>query len=169
MTSLTHPLRTICLALACSLAAVAQGAAATLPAGLVEVLVASGLRRPTAMTFAPDGRLFICEQGGTLRVVKNNTLLSTPFLTVTVSSTGERGLLGVPFDPAFATNGFVYIYYTATSPTVHNRVSRFTAAGDVAAANSDVAILDLDWWFMIIIPSADPNTSYSDIVLTTIP
>jgi len=96
------------------------------------------------MAFAPDGRLFICEQGGTLRVVKNSTLLATPFVTVTVNSSGERGLLGVAFDPAFATNGFVYIYYTATTPTVHNRVSRFTAVGDVAAAGSEVPILDLE-------------------------
>ena len=144
MTVLTHPLRTIGLALVCCLVSAAQAAAATLPTGFAEVLVAGGLRRPTAMAFAPDGRLFICEQGGTLRVVKNNALLPTPFLTVTVSSIGERGLLGVAFDPAFATNGFVYIYYTATSPTVHNRVSRFTATGDVAIANSEVAILDLE-------------------------
>ena len=144
MTSLTRLWGTTCLALACGVLPVAEGAAATLPTGFGEVLVASGLRRPTAMAFAPDGRLFICEQGGTLRVVKNDALLSTPFLTVTVSSTGERGLLGVAFDPAFATNGFVYIYYTATSPTVHNRVSRFTAVGDVAAANSEVTILDLE-------------------------
>lgn len=45
--------------------------------------------------FAPDGRLFVCEQGGRLRVVKNGALLAAPFLTVTVSSVGERGLLGV--------------------------------------------------------------------------
>ena len=52
--------------------------------------------------FAPDGRLFVCEQGGRLRVVKNGALLAAPFLTVTVSSAGERGLLGVAFDPSFA-------------------------------------------------------------------
>jgi glucose/arabinose dehydrogenase len=141
---LKRPARTIGLALACSLAILAPAAAATLPAGFAEVVVASGLRRPTAMAFAPDGRLFVCEQGGTLRVVKNSALLATPFLTVTVNSSGERGLLGVAFDPAFATNGFVYIYYTATTPTVHNRVSRFTAVGDVASAGSEVPILDLE-------------------------
>ena len=51
------------------------------------------------MQFAPDGRLFVCEQGGRLRVIKNGALLPTPFLTLTVSSSGERGLLGVAFDP----------------------------------------------------------------------
>ena len=58
--------------------------AATLPTGFTEALVASGLSNPTAMQFAPDGRLFVCEQGGRLRVIKNGALLSTPFLTVTV-------------------------------------------------------------------------------------
>ena len=118
--------------------------AATLPTGFTEALVASGLNNPTAMQFAPDGRLFVCEQGGRLRVIKDGALLSTPFLTVTVSSSGERGLLGVAFDPNFAVNQYVYVYYTATSPTIHNRVSRFTANGDVAAAGSEVVLLDLE-------------------------
>ena len=96
------------------------------------------------MTFAPDGRLFISEQDGALRIVKNGLLLPTAFVTLPVNSSGERGLLGVAFHPAFATNGFVYIYYTANSPTVHNRVSRFTAVGDVAQAGSEVIVLELD-------------------------
>jgi glucose/arabinose dehydrogenase len=118
--------------------------AAAVPGGFVEVPVASGLASPTAMQFAPDGRLFVCEQGGRLRVIKNGSLLPTPFLTLPVRSEGERGLLGVAFDPAFAINGHVYVYYTATSPTVHNRISRFTANGDVAIPGSEVVILDLD-------------------------
>jgi glucose/arabinose dehydrogenase len=131
----------VCVMLA--IGASAAGAA-TLPAGFTEALVASGLNNPTAMQFAPDGRLFVCEQSGRLRVIKNGSLLSTPFLTVTVSSSGERGLLGVAFDPNFAVNQYVYVYYTATSPAVHNRVSRFTANGDVAAAGSEVVLLELD-------------------------
>jgi glucose/arabinose dehydrogenase len=107
-------------------------------------IVASGLSNPTAMAFAPDGRLFVAEQGGQLRVIKNGALLATPFVTVTTDPSGERGLLGVAFDPNFATNQFVYVYYTAISPTIHNRVSRFTASGDVAVPGSEVIILDLD-------------------------
>ena len=120
------------------------GVAATVTAGFTDTLIASGLSRPTAMALAPDGRVFVCEQGGTLRVVKNGTLLTTPFVSVTVSSVGERGLLGVAFDLNFATNGFVYVYYTALTPTIHNRVSRFTAAGDVATAGSETIILELE-------------------------
>src|SRR5215207_8724562 len=59
-------------------------AAATLPSGFQETIVASGLATPTAMAVAPDGRIFVCQQGGQLRVIKNGALLTTPFLTVTV-------------------------------------------------------------------------------------
>jgi glucose/arabinose dehydrogenase len=122
----------------------AAATAATLPAGFTETRVAAGLSSPTAMTFAPDGRLFVAQQNGQLRVIKNGALLSAPFLTATVSSSGERGLLGVAFDPNFAANQFVYVYYTATSPTIHNRVSRFTASGDTAVPGSETVLLDLE-------------------------
>ncbi len=115
-----------------------------LPSGFTETQVASGLANPTAMQFAPDGRLFVCEQAGRLRVIKGGTLLSTPFITLTVNSAGERGLLGVAFDPGFATNRFVYLYYTATSPQIHNRISRFTANGDVVVPGSEVVIFELN-------------------------
>ncbi len=128
----------------CLLLSVVWVAGATLPSGFTETPIASGLSNPTAMQFAPDGRLFVCLQGGQLRVIKNNALLPAPFLTVTTNSSGERGLLGIAFDPNFATNQFVYVYYTATTPAIHNRVSRFTANGDVAVSNSEVPILDLE-------------------------
>ncbi|HYP02559.1 MAG TPA: PQQ-dependent sugar dehydrogenase [Pyrinomonadaceae bacterium] len=118
--------------------------AATVPAGFTDTLVAGNLTNATAMAIAPDGRIFVCLQDGNLRVVKNGALLPTPFLTVTVNASGERGLLGVAFDPNFASNNFVYVYYTATTPAIHNRVSRFTANGDVAVAGSETVLLDLD-------------------------
>jgi glucose/arabinose dehydrogenase len=120
---------------------------AVLLPGFSESTVASGLSAPSAMAFAPDGRLFITEQTGALRVVKNDTLFAIPFVTLKVDSRGERGLLGVAFDPDFANSGFVYVYYTVPgrkgSP-VHNRVSRFTAAGDRAARRSEKILVELD-------------------------
>jgi len=93
---------------------------------------------------APDGRIFVCQQGGALRVVKNGALLTTPFVSLTVDANGERGLLGLAFDPDFLNNHYVYLYYTTPTPSVHNRISRFTASGDVAAGGSEVVLLDLD-------------------------
>ncbi len=121
-----------------------KAGAAVLPPGFSESLVASGVSNPTAMAFAPDGRLFVCQQGGQLRVIKDGALLPSPFVSLTVDASGERGLLGVAFDPNFAVNHFVYVYYTATTPTIHTRVSRFTANGDVAAAGSETIILELE-------------------------
>src|SRR5207249_11505602 len=102
--------------------------AALLPPGFSESVVAGEIPNPTAMDFAPDGRLFVCQQDGRLRVIKSDVLLTTPFLSVTVDPGGERGLLGVAFDPSFANNQWVYVYYTAPGPPAHNRVSRFTAS-----------------------------------------
>jgi len=117
---------------------------ATLPSGFAELQVATGLASPTAMAFSPDGRLFVAEQGGRLRVIKNGTLLPTPFVTLNVSSAGERGLLGIAFDPAFVVNQYVYLYYTTATSPIHNRISRFTAMGDVVVPGSELPILDLD-------------------------
>ncbi|MBC7982549.1 MAG: PQQ-dependent sugar dehydrogenase, partial [Candidatus Obscuribacterales bacterium] len=134
------------LILMCGLAAAPSAKAATLPSGFTETRIASGLSSPTAMAFAPDGRLFVAEQSGRLRVIRDGVLLSTPFLTLSVSSVGERGLLGVAFDPSFASNGFVYVYYTTSTSPIHNRISRFTASAanpDVAATGSEVQIFNL--------------------------
>jgi glucose/arabinose dehydrogenase len=96
------------------------------------------------MEFAPDGRLFVCLQTGQVRVIKNGSLVATPFLNIQVDSSGERGLLGIAFDPNFINNHYVYVYHTVPTFPIHNRVSRFTAAGDVAAPGSEVIILNLD-------------------------
>jgi len=119
--------------------------AANLPSGFTEEQFGGNLSgSPTAMAFAPDGRLFVCQQGGQLRVIKTGSLLSTPFVSLTVDSSGERGLLGIAFDPNFATNHYLYVYYTVATSPIHNRVSRFTAAGDTAVPGSEAIILELD-------------------------
>jgi glucose/arabinose dehydrogenase len=119
--------------------------AANLPSGFTEEQFGGNLSgSPTAMAFAPDGRLFVCQQGGQLRVIKSGSLLSTPFVNLTVDSSGERGLLGIAFDPNFTTNHYLYVYYTVATSPIHNRVSRFTAAGDTAVPGSEAIILELD-------------------------
>src|SRR5687767_3091911 len=73
---------------------------AGVPANFADAPYVSGISSATSMAFAPDGRLFITQQGGSMRVATRNaagagTLLTTPFLTVSTDSAGERGLLGV--------------------------------------------------------------------------
>ncbi|MGH9967074.1 MAG: PQQ-dependent sugar dehydrogenase [Pyrinomonadaceae bacterium] len=114
-----------------------------LPSGFTSTLVAGGIPNPTAMAFAPDGRLFVCQQTGQLRVISNSVLLPDSFVNLAVNSSGERGLLGVAFDPDFTNSPFVYVYYTTASAPIHNRVSRFAASGDVAVG-SEIPLLELD-------------------------
>lgn len=122
--------------------------ATTLPPGqgLTDSLVAQ-VNKPTSMAVAPDGQVFVTQKAtsnvGTLRVIKNGQLLSKPFLKLNTDTSAFRGLLGVTLDPNFSSNHYVYLFYTATSPTVHNRVSRFTASGDVAVAGSEKVIIEL--------------------------
>lgn len=123
----------------------------SVPKGFRDTLVAKGISNPTAMAFAPDGRIFVAQKTGELRVIQDGKLLSRPFLKVNPDANGERGLLGIAFDPGFRKNGYVYIYYTARKPKVHNRISRFTAVrsasgkrGSVAKAGSQRVILNLN-------------------------
>ena len=120
-----------------------ESQAAGLPINFAETEIAGQLD-PTSMTFAPDGRIFVCEKNGKVRVVKNGALLATPFVTITVDNSNERGLQSLAFDPEFATNQRVYIFYTAASPSVRNRVSRFTANGDVAVAGSELILIETE-------------------------
>jgi glucose/arabinose dehydrogenase len=105
--------------------------------------VVEGLSSPVYLT-APKGdpRLFIVEQPGRIRVVKGGALLATPFLDITarVVSGGERGLLSMAFDPAYATNGRFYVYYTGAQGDIF--VDRFTVSSnpDVANTSSDRVI-----------------------------
>jgi glucose/arabinose dehydrogenase len=122
---------------------ITQTFAQTFPSGFSQVKFAT-IDGAAAMAFAPDGRLFVCQKNGTVRIIKNGTLLSTPFLTLTVDENGERGISGITFDPDFNTNHHVYIYYTRTTPNIHNRLSRFTANGDVVVSGSEMPLLDAE-------------------------
>ena len=116
-----------------------------LPQGFaeIEIVAPGGLRRPTAMDFSPDGRLFICKQGGAIRIIKDGVLLPEPFGHVPAFFQNERGLFGITFDPGFAQNGWVYLCYTVATPQPHNRVTRVTALGDRMVAGSERVLFKL--------------------------
>ena len=99
--------------------------------------VASNLSSPVFLTSPPGDqtRLFVVEQGGTIRVFDRATgsVLST-FLTVTgITSGGERGLLGLAFDPNYNANGRFYVNYTDANGAI--TIARFV----VSAPNPNVA------------------------------
>ena len=122
--------------------------AAYASATISATLVASGLNQPLYVTAAPGdtNRLFIVEKTGTIKILDLNSgqVLATPFLTVPVDIASERGLLGLAFDPDYATNGAFYVYATSTAGSPHNEVWRYHVSGNpnVAAAGRDL-ILDV--------------------------
>jgi glucose/arabinose dehydrogenase len=125
------------------------------PEGFTITQINATLQDPDGMAIAPDGRLFIAERiQGRLRVLQpDGTLLPEPFLTVSGPQDGQgnperhrsAGLRGVTFDPDFANNRWVYIFYMQTDPR-HNRVSRFRASiadPNVAETGSEQVLIEL--------------------------
>jgi glucose/arabinose dehydrogenase len=107
--------------------------------------VVAGLTFPVYLT-APPGdltRLFIVEKAGSIRIVKNGTLLPTAFLDISpqVANVGEQGLLGLAFDPDYASNGRFFVHYS--DPQGNTRVSSFQVSGDsdIATAGSEQIVL----------------------------
>ena len=100
---------------------------ANLKLGLVKKW--SGLSKPLYLTNAKDGsgRIFVVQQGGLVKVIKNGSMLAKPYLDLRskVSTGGERGLLGMAFSPRFKTDGKVYVDYTDTSG--NTVIARYTA------------------------------------------
>ena len=112
--------------------------------------VASGLSDPVYLTHAGDGsgRLFIVEQTGRIRVIRNGVLLAAPYLDITgpVLCCGERGLLSVAFDPDFESNGAFYVSYTR-DPDGDSVIARYVVsnpAADVANVTSAMPVLVID-------------------------
>ncbi len=122
---------------------------------LTRTLVASGLQRPVLATSPAydTERLFIVEQGNSIsriariRIVKNGTLMPTPFLNVdslVINSGNERGLLGLAFHPNYAQNGYFFINYNNTSgQTVIRRYQANPPTSDVANINSGVTLMTI--------------------------
>ena len=122
-----------------------SGAAGALPTGFVDETYAKGLGRPTSFAFSPDGRLVVALENGTARIITGGVLQPAPFATLVVDGENERGLSGLAFHPNFASNHYVYFYYTvpAGAGSAHNRVTRFRVSGDKVVPDSAVTILDL--------------------------
>ncbi len=110
--------------------------------------ISSSLSSPIGVTNAGDGsgRLFIVEQGGTIRIFDGSQVISTPFLNLTslVSCCGERGLLGLAFHPNYATNGFFYVYYTRSDGDIQVARYHVSANPNVADSASGMVLLTIE-------------------------
>jgi glucose/arabinose dehydrogenase len=105
------------------------------------------------MAFAPDGRIFVWQKNGVIRIIKNGSVLPTPFLDISnkVNTFDDRGFWGLAFDPNFTTNGFIYMSYvfentgntndTGAKTSRFSRVTANPANPDVALAGSETVIL----------------------------
>ncbi|HJS01202.1 MAG TPA: PQQ-dependent sugar dehydrogenase [Flavobacterium sp.] len=109
---------------------------------------ATGFSSPLEITNAGDSRLFVVEKGGLIKILNDNgTVNTTPFLDVSllVSTTSERGLLGLAFHPDYATNGYFFINYSNTSgDTVIARYSVYAANPNVANPSSATILMTID-------------------------
>lgn len=115
----------------------------TLKSGFANALVMDNLDEPTCLALGVDGRIFVTEKNGIVKVIENGNLLPNPFLELDVGDDGERGLGAICLHPDFEQNGWVYVYYTVKHAD-RNRLSRFTANGNIAIPTSELVIMDFD-------------------------
>jgi len=140
--------------------------AQTLPPGFHDSIVISGLIRPTVVRFSPDGRIFVAEKSGIVKVFSSLTATTPTIfadLTTNVDNYWDRGLLGMALDPAFPTNPYVYVLYAYDAPiggmapvwndgcptppgpntdgcVISGRLSRLTANGNVMSGAEKVLV-----------------------------
>ena len=114
-----------------------------LPEGFSEKLIADKLN-PVAMAIAPDGRIFITEKNGKVLIIRDDKLVTTPFITFNnIDDFNERGLSGIAFHPDFENNPYIYFYYTLKDAN-HNRIVRVKANGDVAIPGTEEVLMELN-------------------------
>ena len=113
-----------------ALASPASSAASPPPDFQTSLVVGDGLNGPSGFEIAPDGRIFVLERSGKIKIIKDGQLLPTPFADLPSEDSGDRGLIGIAFDPDFGvSNHYVYFYYTGHD--LLNHLVRFSAADDV--------------------------------------
>lgn len=118
-------------------------AAPLIPQNIAFQEIASGLTNPAFITNAGDGsgRIFVVEQSGFIRILKNGSMLATPFLDIhtIVKSGGEQGLLALAFHPSYSTNGIFFVAYTAPRNGDNTGSNLILQRFSVSASNPDLA------------------------------
>ena len=132
---------------------------ASIPAKISFTQVVGGLTQPVFATHAGDGsgRMFIVQKTGQILILKGTHLNTTPFLNIsTLITTGggqEQGLLGLAFDPNYATNGYFYIVYTNKTGVGNDVLARYHVSGDPDVADNASA--------QILLTVSEPETNHN--------
>jgi len=105
--------------------------------------VATALDAPIVLDFAPDGRVIFAEIGGRLKIYDPSTGATSVAGTLDVVDGNEQGLLGLALDPAFADNGWIYLFYSPKGSENVDRLSRFTMKGSELDKSSEKVVLDV--------------------------
>jgi glucose/arabinose dehydrogenase len=123
--------------------AAAQGGF-NLPYGFVQEGVVMGLELPTSFALAPDGRIFVAEKAGRVRVVRNGELLPDPFIDMTteVNDAADRGLMGIAVDPAWPRRPYVYVAFVYDPPEIKDRNPNGARVSRVVRLTADAANLN---------------------------
>ncbi len=122
----------------------ANDSLAAAPAEYTVETFVRGLDTPWAMDFAPDGRIFVSERPGRIRVIENGKLRPEPWIVIDVASAGEAGLLGLAIDPKYSQTRFVYAAYTYRTgvPGLRNRLVRLREDPATGKGGLDKILID---------------------------
>ena len=94
-------------------------------------IIAEGLQAPRSIDISKDGRIFVSEKRGSIRVVDNGTLLTEPVGDIKAENIGDAGLLGLTLHPNFTQNHLFYVYYTYSNSTgLFNKVLMLTESNN---------------------------------------
>ncbi len=138
-----------------------------LPGNLTRSNLNITVARPVAIRHAGDGtgRLFIVEQGGKIKIFNGTSLLPTDFLDISAkvintTSSDERGLLGLDFDPNYTSNGYFYVYYSKKGTTLNDPTEGDSIIERYTVSNGNANIADAAS-AQIIMRIAQPFTNHN--------
>ena len=143
VTKITRILRFLSIALIAACGLPQEQLAGTPPDLKIEILT-GGLDTGWAIDFAPDGRIFVTERPGRIRIVEGGRLSTEPWMTLEVAAVGEAGLMGLALDPQFGQNRFVYVAYSyrAGNGRLQNRLVRLREDPKTRKGNLDKVLVD---------------------------
>ena len=154
-------LRTVLLIAATGLTTVAPAFAQNVPNNfVVDTLVSSGLQAGHDFTFLPDGRILIANRAGAVHVYADGVGLNQIGTVSGVQTGSERGLLSIEADPNFATNGYIYVWWSSAQDSFMH-LDRLTCTGDLANATSTNLSFSTASRHVIISSSPDTNFNHN--------